>query len=367
MNPKKLGRPLPELVLNGAEEERLREWARRGKTAQAVALRARIVLRCAQGQTNSEVARALQVSLPTVGKWRGRFVAERLAGLCDAPRSGQPRKITDAKVEEVIARTLETKPRHATHWSTRSMAKVSGLTQDAICRIWRAFGLKPHRQETFKLSTDPFFVEKVRDIVGLYLNPPEQTRAVVLCVDEKSQVQALERTQPLLPLRPGQAERRTHDYVRHGTTSLFAALNIATGKVIGQCHRRHRHQEFLTFLQRIEAEVPAALEIHLVIDNYATHKTPRVAAWLKRHPSFVLHFTPTSASWLNQVERFFAQITERRLRRSAFRSVADLEATITDYLAHHNQDPKPFLWTASADLILGRVRRLCERINQSGH
>jgi transposase len=367
MNPKKFGRPLPELVLNEVEEERLREWARRGKTAQAVALRARIVLRCGQGQTNTEVARALQVSLPTVGKWRGRFVAERLAGLCDAPRSGQPRKITDAKVEEVITRTLETKPRHETHWSTRSMARASGLTQDAICRIWRAFGLKPHLQETFKLSTDPFFIDKVRDIVGLYLNPPEQTRAVVLCVDEKSQVQALERTQPLLPLRPGQPERRTHDYVRHGTTSLFAALNVATGKVIGQCHRRHRQQEFLAFLQRIQAEVPANLEIHLVIDNYATHKTPKVAAWLKRHPRFILHFTPTSASWLNQVERFFAQITERRLRRSAFRSVADLEASITAYLAHHNQNPKPFLWTASADLILGRVQRLCERINQSGH
>jgi len=367
MNSKKLGRPLAELVLNEAGEERLREWARRGKTAQAVALRARIVLRCGQGQTNTEVARALQVSLPTVGKWRARFVAERLAGLCDAPRSGQPRKITDAKVEEVIARTLETKPRHATHWSTRPMARASGLTQDAICRIWRAFGLKPHRQETFKLSTDPFFVEKVRDIVGLYPNPPEQTRAVVLCVDEKSQVQALERTQPLLPLRPGQPERRTHGYTRHGTTSLFAALNVATGKVIGQCHRRHRHQEFLAFLQRIEAEVPATLEIHLLIDNYATHKTPRVSAWFKRHPRFVPHFTPTSASRLNQVERFFAPITERRLRRSAFLSVSNLEAAITDYLAHHNQNPKPFLWTASANLILGRVQRLCEQIYPSGH
>lgn len=356
-----------ESVLNESEQERLEELARRGKTAQAVALRARIVLRCARGQTNTEVARALEVSLPTVGKWRGRFVAERLAGLSDAPRSGQPRKITDAKVEEVIARTLESKPRHGTHWSTRSMAKASGLTQDAICRIWRAFGLKPHRQQTFKLSSDPFFVEKVRDIVGLYLNPPEQTRAVVLCVDEKSQVQALERTQPLLPLRPGQPERRTHDYARHGTTSLFAALNIATGKVIGQCHRRHRHQEFLAFLKRIEAEVPAALEVHLVIDNYATHKTPKVAAWLKRHPRFVLHFTPTSASWLNQVERFFAQITERRLRRSAFLSVADLETAIADYLDHHNQHAKPLVWTASADLILGRVQRLCERITPSGH
>ena len=247
------------------------------------------------------------------------------------------------------------------------MAKAEGLTQNAVLRIWRAFGLKPHLQETFKLSTDPFFVEKVRDIVGLYLNPPEQTRAVVLCVDEKSQVQALERTQPLLPLRPGQPERRTHDYERHGTTSLFAALNIATGKVIGQCHRRHRHQEFLRFLDRIESEVPADLEIHLVMDNYATHKTPKVAAWFKRRPRYHLHFTPTSASWLNQVERWFAKITDQRIRRSAFRCVKDLEQAIADYVTGNNANPKPFIWTASADLILGKVKSFCERINQSGH
>ena len=266
-----------------------------------------------------------------------------------------------------VTRTLESVPANATHWSTRSMAKASGLTQNAVLRIWKAFGLKPHLQETFKLSTDPFFVEKVRDVVGLYVNPPEQTRALVLCVDEKSQVQALERTQPLLPLGPGQAERRTHDYVRHGTTSLFAALDIATGKVIGQCHRQHRHQEFLSFLRRIDKEVPPGLEIHLVMDNDATHKTPKVAAWFKKHPRYHLHFTPTSASWLNQVERWFAKITEERIRRSAFRSVAELERAILDYIEENNRNPKPFVWTATADLILGKVQAVCERINTSGH
>lgn len=247
------------------------------------------------------------------------------------------------------------------------MAKAEGLTQNAVLRIWRAFGLKPHLQDTFKLSTDPFFVEKVRDVVGLYLNPPEQTRAVVLCVDEKSQVQALERTQPLLPMRPGQPERRTHDYERHGTTSLFAALDIASGKVIGQCHRRHRHQEFLRFLDRIEQEVPRELEIHLVLDNYATHKTPKVAAWFKKRPRYHLHFTPTSASWLNQMERWFAKITDQRLRRSAFLCVKDLEQAIHDFIAANNANPKPFIWTASADLILGKVKAVCKRINRSPH
>lgn len=247
------------------------------------------------------------------------------------------------------------------------MAKASGLTQNAIHRIWRAFGLKPHLQENFKLSTDPFFVEKVRDIAGLYLNPPERTRAIVLCVDEKSQVQALERTQPLLPLRPGQAERKTHDYVRHGTTSLFAALDVASGKVIGQCHRRHRHQEFLRFLNVIDREVPPHLDVHLVIDNYTTHKTPKVARWFQARPRYHLYFTPTSASWLNQVERWFAKITEQRIRRGAFHSVKELETAIIDYIAHHNRDPKPFVWTATADSILGKVKTVCERINQSGH
>jgi transposase len=247
------------------------------------------------------------------------------------------------------------------------MAKACGLTQNAVLRIWQAFGLKPHLQETFKLSTDPFFVEKVRDVVGLYVNPLEKTRALVLCIDEKSQVQALERTQPLLPMKPGQPERRTHDYVRHGTTSLFAALDIATGKVIGQCHRQHRHQEFLSFLKRVDREVPAEMEIHLVLDNYSTHKTPKVAAWFKKRPRYHLHFTPTSASWLNQVERWFARITEERLRRSTFRPVAELEKAILDYIEENNRNPKPFVWTATADPILGKVQAFCERTNQSPH
>lgn len=361
------GPAVAEITLTEEETSKLEELARRRKTGQAMALRCRIVLECAQGKTNTEVARCLKVCLPTVGKWRARFGRLRLAGLADAPRPGQPRRITDAMVEKVITLTLESKPQDATHWSTRTMAKKSGLTQNAIHRIWTTFGLKPHLQETFKLSTDPFFVEKVRDVVGLYLNPPERTRAVVLCVDEKSQIQALERTQPLLPMRPGQPERRTHDYVRHGTTSLFAALDIATGKVIGQCHRQHRHQEFLRFLNKIEAEVPAGMEIHLVLDNYATHKTPKVEKWFKKHPRYHLHFTPTSASWLNQVERWFARITEQRIRRSAFFCVKELEAAIIDYIEHNNRDPKPFVWTASADAILGKLKTTCERINQSPH
>lgn len=362
-----VGRPVSKITLSDEERSKLVDLARRRKTSQAVALRAQIVLACAEGLNNGQVAKKFRLSLPTVGKWRRRFAQDRLAGMADAPRPGQPRKITDAKVEEVVTRTLESVPKDATQWSTRSMAKASGLTQNAILRIWRAFGLKPHLERTFKLSTDPFFVEKVRDVVGLYLNPPEETRAVVLCVDEKSQVQALERTQPLLPLRPGQPQRRTHDYERHGTTSLFAALNIATGKIIGQCHRRHRHQEFLRFLNRIDSQVPTELEIHLVLDNYATHKTPKVAAWFKKRPRYHLHFTPTSASWLNQIERWFAKITEQRLRRSAFLCVADLERAIESYIATNNAQPKPFTWTASADLIFSKVKSVCEQINQSPH
>ena len=362
-----VGRPVSKISLSEEEHRKLVELSRRRKTSQAGALRAHIVLACAEGLNNGQVAKKLRVSLPTVGKWRRRFAQDRLAGMADAPRPGQPRKITDAKVEQVVTRTLESVPKDATHWSTRSMARACGLTQNAILRIWRAFGLKPHLERTFKLSTDPFFVEKVRDVVGLYVNPPEQTRAVVLCVDEKSQVQALERTQPLLPMRPGQPQRRTHDYERHGTTSLFAALNVATGKIIGQCHRRHRHQEFLRFLDRIESQVPAKLDIHLVMDNYATHKTPKVAAWFKKRPRYHLHFTPTSASWLNQVERWFAKITEQRLRRSAFHCVTDLEQAIEDYIATNNANPKPFIWTATADLILSRVKSVCERINKSPH
>mgnify|MGYP001193125033 CR=1 FL=1 len=362
-----LGRPKKELTLSAEETEKLETLSRRPKTDQRTALRARIVLECAGGAANSEVAERLKVTQATVCKWRGRFVDRRLNGLVDAPRPGQPRKITDKKIEEVITRTLEKRPAGRTHWSTRTMADQSGLTQNAIVRIWRAFGLKPHLQDTFKLSSDPMFVEKVRDIVGLYLNPPEKTCAVVLCVDEKSQIQALDRTQPILPMQPGQPERRTHDYYRHGTTSLFAALDVATGKIIGRCHPRHRHQEFLRFLNQIEESVPAGLEIHLILDNYATHKTPRVAAWFQRRPRYHLHFTPTSASWLNQVERLLAKITEERIRRDAFRSVDDLIAAIKTYIDSHNRSARPFLWTATADLILGKVHAVCKRINRSPH
>lgn len=289
-----MGRPKKPLVLTEEEREKLKMIACRPKTSQNMAMRARIVLGCAEGITNQEVARRLGITGATVCKWRARFVASRLQSLGDAPRSGPPRKISDRQVERVITKTLESKPRSATHWSTRTMATEVGLSHDTISRIWRTFGLQPHRQEKFKLSTDPFFVEKVRDIVGLYMSQPE--RALVLCVDEKSQVQALERSQPFLPMKPGQPERGTHDYQRHGTTSLFAALDIATGKVIGHCHPRHRHQEFLRFLDVIDREVPPHLEVHLVLDNYATHKTPRVVAWFRKRPRYHLHFTPTSAS-----------------------------------------------------------------------
>jgi transposase len=358
---------LAPLSLTADEQARLETWSRRPKTSQRLAMRSRIVLAAARGLSNTEVADELGASLPTVGKWRQRFLDHRLEGLVDEPRAGAPRTITDAQVEDAITRTLETKPENATHWSTRSLAKKLGLSQSAVSRIWRAFGLKPHRADTFKLSTDPLFVDKVRDVVGLYLDPPE--RAIVLCVDEKSQVQALDRTQPILPMTPGQAERGTHDYVRHGTTSLFAALNVATGEVLGQCHRRHRQQEFVKFLEHIDAAVPAAEgeTIHIVMDNYGTHKTPRVKRWLVRHPRFVVHFTPTSASWLNQVERFFAEITERRIRRGVFRTVKALEKAIAEYLADRNKNPKPFQWTATADLILKRVEENCKRTSGSGH
>jgi transposase len=360
-------RPKAELILTDDERQTLKTWAGRPKSTQRLATRARSVLACAEGLDNKAVAAKLGLCSATVGTWRRRFVARRLEGLADEPRPGAPRRITDADVERVVTATLESKPKARTHWSTRGMAEAAGMSQSAVGRIWRAFGLKPHQAETFKLSTDPFFVEKVRDIVGLYMSPPE--RAIVLCVDEKSQVQALDRTQPLLPLAPGQAERHTHDYVRNGTTALFAALNVATGEVIGQCHRRHRHQEVLRFLEEVDAKVPRepGMEIHLVLDNYATHKTPAVQRWFLRHPEYHLHFTPTSGSWLNLVERFFAEITAKRIRRGAFRNVAALEAAIREYLEHHNASPKPFVWTADADLILNRIKRVCERTSDSGH
>lgn len=360
-----MGRPKAAIVLSDDEREQLEAWLRRRKTAQALALRSRIILECASGVDSKVVAQSVAVSQQTVSKWRNRFAIHRLDGLLDAPRSGAPRTIDDSHVDAVIARTLETIPKNATHWSTRSMAREMGLSQTAISRIWRAFGLQPHRQETFKLSTDPMFVDKVRDIVGLYLDPP--LKAMVLCVDEKSQIQALDRTQPILPLAPGLPERRTHDYMRHGTTTLFAALDIATGEVIGELHRRHRSSEFLTFLRTIEANVPSDLDIHLVMDNYGTHKTPKVKSWFARHPRFHVHFTPTSASWINQVERWFATLTEKQIRRGTHRSTRQLELDIRNYLAHYNEEPRPFSWTKSADEILGSVERFCLRISNSGH
>jgi transposase len=302
---------------------------------------------------------------PTVGKWRGRFIARRLDGLLDEPRPGAPRQITDAQVERVITLTLESTPWNATHWSTRLMAQRCGMSQSAVSRIWRAFALQPHRSETFKLSRDPLFIEKVRDIVGLYLDPPE--RALVLCVDEKAQIQALDRTQPLLPLRPGQIERRTHDYERHGTTSLFAALEMASGKVIGECHRRHRSVEFRRFLDTVDAATPAELDVHLVLDNYGTHKTSLIQRWLLRHPRYHLHFTPTGSSWINLVERWFATLTERQLRRGVHRSTRELEGALRHYLETYNQDPRPFVWTKTADEILATVARFCKRTSDSGH
>ncbi len=361
------GRPTEPLVLTDEERGQLERWARRPKTSQRLALRSRIVLACGKGSSNTDVALELGISMPTVGKWRARFLRDRLDGLADEPRPGAPRSIEDDDVERVVTMTLETRPKNATHWSTRSMAEAAGLSQTAIVRIWHAFGLQPHRTKTFKLSEDPMFVEKVRDIVGLYMNPPEH--AIVLSVDEKSQVQALDRTQPLLPMEPWQVERQTHDYARHGTTSLFAALNTKTGEVIGRCHQRHRHQEFLRFLKHVDQiiEKGPKTEVHLIMDNYATHKTPAVQRWLTRHPEYHVHFTPTSASWLNQIERFFAEITNKRIRRSAFRSVNALRKSIMDYLKEHNENPKPFTWTADADLILSRVKNVCKRISNSGH
>ena len=359
------GRPKAQLVLTQSEREQLNSLTMRRKTAQALALRARIVLGCAEGTDNKIVAARQRVTPQTVSKWRARFVEHRLDGLLDAPRPGAPRSIEDAHVDAVIAKTLESVPAGATHWSTRSMAREAGLSQTAVSRIWRAFGLQPHRQETFKLSSDPLFVDKVRDIVGLYLDPP--LKAMVLCVDEKSQIQALDRTQPLLPLAPGIPERRTHDYMRHGTTTLFAALDIATGEVIGEVHWRHRSSEFLQFLRTIEANVPATLDIHLVMDNYGTHKTPTIKAWFARHPHFHVHFTPTSASWLNQVERWFATLTEKHIRRGTHRSTRQLEQAIKQYLNLNNANPKPFVWSKSADDILASIERFCLRISNSGH
>jgi len=351
------GRHLAPLGLDDAERAELMSLAARRSTAQALALRARIVLGCADGEQNKAVAARLGACENTVGKWRRRFAEHGLEGLRDEPRSGTPRTLEDARIEAVIVRTLESLPPNATHWSSRSMAKASGVSISSVQRIWRAFGLQPHRLETFKLSTDPDFVAKVRDVVGLYVSPPEH--AIVLCVDEKSQIQALDRSQPLLPMRPGQAARRSHDYKRHGTTSLFAALDIATGQVIGKCFPRHRAAEFRRFLDEIEANVPGDFEVHLVMDNYATHKTPLIRAWLAKRPRWHVHLTPTSSSWLNQVERFFALLTDKKIRRGVHRNVADLQADIAGFIDRHNADPKPFRWTKSADDILASIERFC--------
>jgi transposase len=359
------GRKPIEVRLQDGDRAMLEAWSRRPKTSQALALRARIILRAAAGLNSTAIAQELGLHLDTALKWRRRFVERGVDGLLDEPRPGQPRKISDAQVEELITRTLESKPADATHWSTRSMAKAVGLNQTAVSRIWRAFALQPHRTEGFKLSRDPLFIDKVRDIVGLYLHPPD--RALVLCVDEKSQIQALERTAPLLPMRVGQAERRAHDYMRHGTTSLFAALDTQTGNVLGKTYRRHRSQEFRQFLDLIEHNVPAELDVHLILDNYATHKTATIQRWLLKRPRFHVHFTPTSASWLNLVERWFAALTEKQIRRGSFRSTRELEQAIRTFLALHNAQPKPFVWTKTADQILNSIARFCRRTNDSGH
>jgi transposase len=354
------------IELTDQERLQLEGWARRRTTAQALALRSRIVLAVADGdRSNTELAGELGVSRGMVAKWRSRFAEHRLDGLTDEPRPGRPRTITDDQVDAVITKTLETTPKDATHWSTRSMATEVGLTQTAVSRIWRAFGLQPHRQDTFKLSKDPLFVEKVHDIVGLYLNPPE--RAVVLCVDEKSQIQALDRTAPILPMLPGVPERATHDYKRHGTSSLYAALDLSTGKVLGALHARHRAIEFKRFLNTIDREVPAGLDVHIVLDNSSTHKTPAIKKWLLAHPRFELHFTPTSSSWLNLVERWFAELTTKLLKRGTHRSVTALNTDIRAWMKTWNDDPRPYVWTKTADQILDSIRRYCDRINDSGH
>ena len=359
------GRPKAELTLTDEERAALQRWARRRKSAQALALRSRIVLACAEGLDNKQVAAQERVTQQTVGKWRARFVKFRLDGLGDEPRPGRPPSITAEQVEEVVVATLESTPANATDWSRVKMAQRSGLSPSTIGRIWKAFELKPHRAETLQLSNDPLFVDKVFDVVGLYLDPPEG--AVVLCVDEKSQVQALARSQPVVPMMPGMPEQRTHDYVRHGVTSLFAAFHTADGVVISSRHRRHRTIEFKKFLTNIDGEVPAELDVHLVCDTYGTHKSPAIKKWLAGHPRFPLHHTPTYASWLNQVERWFAYLTADLLRRGEHRSVQALEKDIRAWVHSWNEHPRPFIWTKTAEQILDRLKRLMQRINGAGH
>jgi transposase/transcriptional regulator with XRE-family HTH domain len=359
------GRPKAELTLTDEERAQLVSWSRRAKSAQSLALRSRIVLACADGLDNKQVAARVGCVPATVGKWRARFVELRLDGLCDDPRPGRPASITAKQVEDVVVATLESTPKNATHWSRASMAARSGLSKSTIGRIWKAFELKPHRADTFKLSTDPLFVDKVFDVVGLYLNPPEG--AVVLCVDEKSQVQALARSQPAFPMMPGMPEKRTHDYVRHGVTSLFAAFNTADGTVISSLHRRHRTIEFKKFLTKIDAQVPDELDVHLIADNYGTHKSPAITTWLAAHPRFHMHYTPTYSSWINQVERWFAYLTSDLLQRGDHRSVQALEADIRAWIKDWNEHPKPFVWTKTAEEILAKLGRLLQRIKGAGH
>lgn len=358
-----VGRVADEVVLSDEERIFLEAQVRRHKAARSLSDRCRMILLCAEGLRSKDVAKRLGVHEHTVGKWRRRFVRDRIEGLTDEYRPGRPRTISDEQVADVIKRTLETTPKDATHWSIRSMAEEIGLSHTTIRRIWNAFGLQPHRSETFKLSTDPLFVDKVQDVVGLYMSPPN--RAIVLCVDEKSQIQALDREQPVLPMAPGVAERRTHTYTRNGTTSLFAALDIATGAVIGKCYKRHRATEFLDFLKELDRRMPEGRDVHVVMDNYATHKTPRIKAWLARRPHWHVHFTPTSASWLNQVERWFAELTRKQIQRGVHRSVADLEADIAAFIDAHNENPKPYKWVKSADEILTAVKRFCQRTEQT--
>lgn len=354
-----------ELVLTDEESETLQRWARRAKSSQALAQRCRIVLGCAAGNTNKQVAEELGVSPQMVCKWRQRFVDRRLDGLTDEPRPGAPRRITDDAVEELITATLERQPKDATHWSRASMAAETGLSKSTVGRIWKSFGLKPHQVDTFKISNDPQFIDKVRDVVGLYLDPPE--KALVLCVDEKSQIQALDRSAPVLPMMPGMPERRTHDYVRHGITTLFAALDVATGEIYGSIHRRHRAIEFKKFLTKLDNAVPAELDVHLICDNYSTHKSPTITKWLDTHPRFHMHFTPTYSSWLNQVERWFGMLTDQKLRRGTHRSIQALEKDIRDWIKAWNDNPRPFNWTKTADEIFERLASYIQRIPGAGH
>lgn len=353
------------LELAEGERDQLLRWSRRATSAQSLALRSRIVLACADGLDNKQVAAKLGIVPATVGKWRRRFVERRMDGLLDEPRPGGPRSISDEQIEAVIVATLERTPKDATHWSRASMAAETGLSRSTIGRIWREFRLKPHLVETFKLSSDPLFIEKVRDVVGLYLDPPE--RALVLCVDEKSGIQALDRSAPVLPMMPGMPERRTHDYVRSGTTTLFAALDVASGQVIGSLHRRHRALEFRKFLTKIDTEVPDELDVHLVCDNLSTHKTPAIMRWLDAHPRFHLHFTPTSSSWLNQVERWFGLLTDKQLRRGAHKSLPALEKDIRTWVITWNENPRPFVWIKTADEIFERLNTYLQRIPGAGH